>query len=269
MKTIPRAVALAALAILALSGCLRYEMNVDLHSDDTATTVITAGLSPETADQVGEDVFDEVLATGEDDGVVAEPYASEEVDENGNPLFTGARTTRESQSLSELNFVGGLGVVRDGDDFVVSGDAIDLAAEAGGELPEDVEASVSFTFPGKVASHNGQLDGTTVTWDLTTHTESFEARGGASSGGFPTWLIIAIIALVGIGIGMAGVLVTSSKRKPTDDAGLDSLFQGDDGIQGTVDTADAGSGTVAPAAEPVVDADEVVDTSEDEDPHRP
>lgn len=270
MKTIPRAIALSALTAVALTGCVRFEMNVDLHSDDTATTEVIAALTQEAADQVGSGLFDQVLETEEDDDVVTEAYESEELDDNGNPLFVGARGTRENQPLDDLNLiVGDLTVVRDGDDFVVSGSPIDLAAETGEEVPDDADASISFTFPGEVTSHNGQLDGTTVTWDLTTHTDPIEARGGATSGGFPAWLIIAIIALVGVGIGMAVVLVTSGKRRPTGDDDPESYLEGHDGIQGTVNTADAGSGTVAPAAEPVVDADEVVDTTEDEGRNRP
>lgn len=269
MKTFLRAAALTALTAVALTGCMRYEMNVDLHSDDTATREIITGLSQEAADQVGSGLFDQVLETEEDDDVVTEAYESEELDDNGNPLFVGARALLEDQPFDELDLVvTDLTVVRDGDDFVVSSGPVDLVAQTGQQVPEDVEVTVSFTFPGKVSSHNGQLEGNTVTWDLTTHTAAIEARGSASAGGFPTWLIIAIVALMAVGIGMAGVLIASGRRKPAEDSDPARYLEGEDGMQGTINTADAGSGTVAPPAEPVVKADEVVDTTEDEGPHR-
>ena len=261
MKTISRAVAL-----------VRVEMNVDLQEDDTANGEIIFALSQEMLALAGEESLDDMINAEQDiDGAVTERYESEDTNDAGDPNFVGTRSTFRGQPLAEFDAAGdGLSVVRDGDDYVVSGEPEDLSAQTGGqELPADAEITMSVTFPGSVSSHNGELDGNTVTWNLATHTGAIEARGSASEGGgFPTWLIIAIIALVGVGIGIAVVLVASSKRKDTDSAAPVAFGANDGDIQGTVNTADAGEGTVLPPAEPVVEAEQVVDTTEDEDPNR-
>ena len=278
MKKLTRAMALATVSAIALTGCVQVEINVDLQEDDTLSGEVITAFSQEVIELAGEDTLDQLLEAEQNiDGSVTERYESAETTEAGEPAYVGTRTTFADQPLADFDAAGeGVDIVRDGNDYVVSGHPEDLSAQTGGqELPPGAQVSLSVTFPGEVSSHNGVLEGNTVTWDLTTHTDSIEARGAASTGGFPTWLVIVIIALVGIGIGMAGVLVVSSKRKPTDDSTLANTPGEEDDFQGTVNKADAGESTVLPAAEPVVDADpvvgtsEVVDTTQDEGPHQP
>ena len=267
MKKLPRALALGTLCVLALSGCVRLEMNFDVQSDNSVDTELISAFSQAAADESGVSALDGLWDAQEGEaGVVIEPYESEEQGEDGEPAFVGTRTTLEGQTFDELDFMGGdIAIVRDGDDFVVSGTPVNPAAELGGEMiPADADITMSFTFPGDVSQHNGELEGSTVTWDLITHTGDIQARGAAETGGFPLWLVIVIVALVGIGIGMAGVLVAAGKRKPTDDARPEGDLEGEYGIQGTVNTADAGEGTVAAAPEPVVEGEHVVDTTDDE-----
>lgn len=272
MNKITRVIALTTVSALALAGCVRVEMNVDLQEDDTANGEMIVAVSQEMLSFVGEDGLDEMLNSEQDiDGAVTERYESEDTNANGDPAYVGSRTTFTGQPLSEFDAAGsGVSIVRDGDDYVVSGQPDDVSDQAGGEeLLADAQITMSITFPGEVSSHNGELDGNTVTWNLVSHTGPLEARGSASAGGgFPVWLIIAIIALVGVGIGITVVLVTSGKRKPTDESLPANIPAPEGEFQGTVDTADAGVGTVAPPAEPVVQADEVVDTTADEDPNR-
>ena len=274
MKTLSRTIALTAAATLALTGCIRIEMNIDLQEDETANGEIIFGLSQDMLAIAGEDSLDELLAEDQDiEGSVTERYESDDVDDNGNPNFVGTRTTFTGQALTEFDAVGDdLRIERDGDDYVISGQPEDLTDQTGGqELPDDAEISLSVSFPGAVSDHNGELDGNTVTWDLITHSGLIEARGSAidGGGGFPGWLVIAIIALVGVGIGMAVVLVTSSRRKPADESDPATFVADEDGIEGTINTADAGEGTVLPPAEPVVETEQVVDTTaDDEDPGR-
>lgn len=271
MKRITRALALTAVAAIALTGCIRVEMNIDLQEDDTANGEIIMAFSQEMLAILGEEALDEMLDQEESfDGGVTERYESEDTNSAGDPAYVGTRTTFENQPLADFDAAGDeLRIYRDGDDYVVSGQATDLEEQAGGqELPTDAQATMSVTFPGEVYSHNGELDGTTVTWDLTSHTGAVEARGSATAGGggFPVWLIIAIGGLVGVGIGLAIVLVAISKRKPADTAQSAAIPGAEGDFQGTVNSADVGVGTVAAPAEPVVQADEVVNTDEVADP---
>lgn len=273
MNKITRAIALTAVTAIALTGCVRVEMNIDLQEDDTANGEMIFAFSQEMLALAGEDSLEEMLGQDQDiEGAVTERYESEDTNDAGEPAFVGTRTTFTGQPLSEFDAAGDdLSIVRDGDDYVVSGQPEDINDQTGGEtLPGDAQLTMSITFPGEVSSHNGVLEGNTVTWDLLTHTGAIEARGSATEGGggFPLWLIIAIVALVGVGIGITVVLVSANKRKGGGEA-YPAVVPGPAGdFQGTVNTADAGAGTVAAPAEPVVEAEEVVDTTADEDPNR-
>src|SRR5450756_3192879 len=59
-------------------------------------------------------------------------------------------------------------VVRDGDEFVVSGTLDMTEAAMGAEsmpgLGDSFDIKIAMTFPGKVTEHNGELSGNTVTW---------------------------------------------------------------------------------------------------------
>lgn len=272
MRTFARAIALSTVTVFALTGCVRVEMHLDLQADDSVNGEMVFAVTQEMLAMAGEDALDNAI-TGDQalESAVTERYESDETNADGEPMFVGTRTTFTGEPLSGFGAAGGdLSITRDGDDFVVSGRPEDGGGQAGDtDLPPDADVTLSVTFPGDVSSHNGDLDGSTVTWDLTTHEGAVEARGAASEGGFPTWLLIAVIALVGVGIGMAIVLVGATKRKPTDDSHQAEVTGLEGEFQGTVDTADAGAGTVAPEAEPVVPTDDVVDTTSHEDPTQP
>lgn len=90
-------------------------------------------------------------------------------------------------------------IVREGGDFVVTGPTLgDLAPEDAATLG-DAQITLAVTFPGKVAEHNGTLNGHTVTWDLTTATEAPFARGSARDP-IPLWGALVASALAAAAI---------------------------------------------------------------------
>lgn len=247
MRTLSRSLAVAVVSVLALTGCIRVEMNVTLNEDDTASGDFVFAVSQELLAIAGEEGLEEMLNEDETiPGGTTERYESEDTDANGDPAFVGSKTTFSDLPLAEFDAAGeGLSIARDGDDFVVSGTADDINQQTGGEeLPGDATATLSVTFPGAVSDHNGELDGNTVTWNLLEHTGELEARGSASpdGGGFPLWIILALAAVVGIGAGIAGVLIVSGRRKSADDS---QEFVGEP-AQGW-DTTPAGDPIDAPA----------------------
>lgn len=264
MRTLPRGLALAVVSALVLTGCVRVEMNVTLAEDDTASGDFIFAVSQELLEIAGEESIDDMLG-GEETipGGVTERYESEDENGDGSPDFVGTQTTFSGLPLEEFDAAGdGLRIFRDGDDYVVSGAADDLTEQAGGEeLPETASATMSVTFPGAVSEHNGELDGNTVTWDLLEHGGELQARGSASAdSGFPLWLILVIAALVGIGAGIAGVLIVSSRRKPVDESHVSaeaSFEPGPDAPAGDpIDAPPVVAPTpVMPAADPADPAD--------------
>lgn len=93
------------------------------------------------------------------------------------------------------------GIVRDGDEFVVSGKAASTEADAVLDAGEAPEMTVTIAFPGEVTSANGDIDGNTVTWNLVGGPPELEARASAIPVRSPwppivaTTLVLAVAAL--------------------------------------------------------------------------
>ncbi|MFW7414839.1 LppM family (lipo)protein [Demequina sp. SO4-18] len=255
MRNLTRGLALAVVSTLALTGCIRVEMNIDLAEDDTVSGDFIFAVSQELLEIAGEDGVEDLLG-GEETipGGTTERYESPDDDGDGSPDFVGTQTTFSELPLDEFAAAGeGLRIERDGDEFVVSGAADDLTDQTGGqELPDTATATMSITFPGDVSEHNGELDGNTVTWNLLEHSGEVQARGSASAdSGFPLWMILVLAAVVGIGAGIAGVLVVSSRRKSTDESQTGAApVTGTDPAAG--DPIDAPPAVVAPGEDPEV-----------------
>jgi hypothetical protein len=110
------------------------------------------------------------------------------------------------------------GVARVGDDFVVSGPSNAVTQAAQSELPEgsavsdlaDAEFTVSVTFPGKVAHHNGSVANRTVTWHLQDAPAELSARGSAIAEpdrATPlAWFAASVLVIGALAYGFAGRL---------------------------------------------------------------
>lgn len=214
------ATALGALVVLALSGCMKMDMDIELHADDTVSGTFIVGISNEFADLVGQSpdqMAEEMAAEMVDvDGTTVAPYADDD--------YIGTVTTFDAVPLAEWTASNAddesLRVVREGDEYVVSG-VLDLT-EAGGmeefglTIPLDIRIAV--TFPGSVTEHNGTLTGTTVEWvPVAGERLVIDARGSAVAGGgagFP-WLIL-VAGLVAVAAVVAIVLVAARRRSTGD-----------------------------------------------------
>ena len=203
IRRIVGASALGIVVAVGLSGCLKMDMQLDLQSDNTVDGTLVFAISSAVADMIGESP--ESIAEGlqqdtfdfEQGSTRSEPYDDGE--------FVGTTTYFEGQPLSDFDDPESVRIVREGDDFVVSG-AFDMSegAEGGEMMPgstDDVDMKISISFPGKVSSHNGTLAGNTVTWQIPFDERlELQARGSAieGGGGFP----IPLPLLIGIGVAL-------------------------------------------------------------------
>ncbi|GAA1977690.1 hypothetical protein GCM10009718_12650 [Isoptericola halotolerans] len=233
---------LAAVGLLALAGCMKVDMDLTLSSDDTVSGSMTVAFSDQLAETMGMDpqaLWDQAgddIAGDLPDGSSQEAYADGE--------YTGTTVTFTDMPLEELAGTGTdeLSVTRDGDEFVVQG-TMDMSDDTGqmSGLPPGVADSfdvrVAVTFPGEVIETNGTVDGSTVEWRpaMGESTEIFargEASGGLGSGGFPWWIIGAVLGIAVLAL--VAVLVVRSNRRTSPTA------------DGTAAPGTATAGTAAP-----------------------
>ncbi len=235
---------LTAALVLALTGCMKMDMNLELQSDDTVNGSVVFGvshalveLSGEDPDTIVEQMQGELLgADGELGEVTTEAFSDDD--------FVGTTTHFKGAALDAFSSgeEDALSIVRDGDDFVVTG-AMDLAGEETeqlGAMMSGFDINIAITFPGEVTDHNGELDGRTVVWTPKIGERlDISARGAATEGGAGG---LPMAALIGIAIGGLAVIAI-----------VLLLLVRNRGRQGA---ADAGAGTEgfaapAPAGDPL------------------
>ncbi len=192
-----RLLALVGLVALTLSGCVRMDIAMTLHPDDTVDGSMVMAISDEVATSMGMDpqtLWDEAMAEGGTElpeGGTQEPYAQDG--------YTGVRYTLDPAPISAMTTAGDvtddMRIVREGDEFVLDGtmDLTEMTADAAGDdasaqmqeaMLDQFDIRLSFTFPGEVTEHNGTLDGTTVVWTPAPGDQLvMHARGSAVEGG--------------------------------------------------------------------------------------
>lgn len=215
-------IAAAALLVLALSGCVRFQADLTVTPDDTvngsliiAVVVGDESDSRDTAEDAAERIEEELLA-----GVRGAPGVERTVyDQDG---YLGSRFSfRDTplEAFADGGSEGALTLVRDGDEFVFTG-SLDFApedAEPEAEPEADADTSnitVQIAFPGNVNASNGTITGTSVRWE-TSYEQSIEmtARASAIPTGAPGWVgpVVGVAAL-GLAIGLV-VLVLVIRRR--------------------------------------------------------
>ncbi len=217
MKSFARVAAVAAIAVLALSGCLRYNVDMTLSSDNTASGSIVLAVQEGVGEQMGLESDQAALDQLFEGETFGDAYTETDYAADG---FVGKEYTFESLPIEELgDFADLFTITREGGDFVVAGTEPPSTEDDASEVPEGAESYLSITFPGEVTSSNGTVEGTTVTWDLFTTYEPLSAVGAASTGGlpFPLWVLIVIIvaaAIVIVGVIVGAVLLSRRGGSP-------------------------------------------------------
>lgn len=188
-------VLVAVLGLFVLSGCIRADMELTVGPDDTVDGTMLMAISSEFTESLegilGDGVdpedllaesggIDEELLAGIDGDVQVEPYDEGE--------WVGEKVTFSNVTLEDFNQSleqdaspgqgGSFSLTREGDTYVFDstfeldgGEEQDLES-APAEMrklferfAEEAEVRFSVTFPGEVVETNGEVDGTTVTWE--------------------------------------------------------------------------------------------------------
>ncbi|WP_454850682.1 LppM family (lipo)protein [Promicromonospora soli] len=175
--------AVLAVLTLALSGCVRLGIEVDLKPDDAAASNMVLAVEDRYLDRTGQspdDVID-TLTQGQDDPA-QDALRTEKFTQDG---YTGTRYVYPDVGIGDVGARVGwpIEVVRKGDDYLVSG-VLDLTEQGlggrGGASMDNLSVTVDITFPGKVKASNGTVDGNTVRWEPPIgETVEISARGSA------------------------------------------------------------------------------------------
>lgn len=177
--------AAAGLAVLtlALSGCVRMGVEVELKPDDAAVSSVVLAVEDAYLNQTGQspdDVIDALTEGHEDPAKDAD--RTEDFQQEG---YTGTRYVYPRAAIDGIGARVGwpIEVVRKGSDYVVSG-TLDLTEEGlgsrGGASVDNLSVTVDITFPGSVKDSNGTVEGNTVRWEPTVgESVDIRARGSA------------------------------------------------------------------------------------------
>lgn len=194
MKSAVRAIVIAGLVAL-LSGCFLVEMKMAVSSDDEVSGTMTLAIEESAAGALGELDPDGGTLIDVSDlpaGATSAPY-----EQDG---YVGQTVTFTDVPLEEFNASmqqdgGTFSLVREGDEFVFTGtieltgdsDPSDAELEGLDEAMNQALASgsmtMSMTFPGEITDTNGEVDGTTVTWELADFLEETELYATAAADG--------------------------------------------------------------------------------------
>ncbi|MEX0913982.1 MAG: hypothetical protein WDZ57_03420, partial [Demequina sp.] len=124
-----RTLALATVAALALSGCIKMEVNLDLQSDDTVDGSMVFAVQEGLGEMLG-DVEGEGDGTTSDEDATREIFGEELDNDFANSSeepynegeWVGTRLNFEGEPLESFSQeTDGFTITRDGDDFVVEG----------------------------------------------------------------------------------------------------------------------------------------------------
>jgi hypothetical protein len=241
VRRLGRLLGLGAVALL-LAGCFKVDMDVEVGPENTVsgTAIIAVDesllkLSGQSADQLFKDMDLSNLPAGattdkyQQDGFIGQQITFSDV-----PLaeFTGNNTLSGTGAGSgdQLN------IVRQGDEFHVTG-AFDMSGPefTGTQVPkqfrESFESKISITFPGKVKSATGTIEGNKVTWKPKFGENTrVEAVASAIPSASSPLLMILLIAAGALILGAIAFMLTHRKA-PAPAAGLM-----DDGTTMSVDT---------------------------------
>ena len=153
---------------LALTGCLRADVDLTVTENRTVEGTLLLAWDKGFLAQVDRDpaaaqqeILDD-LSDDAPDGMTCEPWE--------DPEFIGAACELVGVSLDEINeaeaFDQRITLLEAGDDVVLSAIVdLDEVPTDNPDLLETFEASVRFTFPGRVSDASGSIDGTSVTWE--------------------------------------------------------------------------------------------------------
>ena len=215
MKRLARAVALALVTAVALSGCIRYNVDMTLSQDNTASGTIVIAVQKGVGQQMGAATDQDALTQIFGESPFGPNFTPKDYADGEWVGKSYAFTAVPITDLADLASV--FAVTRRGDVFSVDGAGAPVTNDEKKQLPTGAESSLAITFPGPVIESNGTVAGNTVTWNLFAMTDpvhaTAKATGPGSGSSIPAWMLITGIATLVILLGAAVVVLVLVRRR--------------------------------------------------------
>lgn len=209
-----------AVLVLALAGCVRFQADLSVTPENTLDGDIVVAViandddpgSQQNAQDAAADIEARLLpGLRGSDGVTAKPYEQDD--------YVGTRFTLDDTPIDALSgggSEGALSLTRTGDVFEFSG-TLDFTPDdqaAAQPDPGDGGIQVAISFPGEVLEHNGELEGSKVTWSTSLEgSVDMHARASAIPSGPPAWVWLAAGAALLVVVAVIVVVVGVARRR--------------------------------------------------------
>ncbi|WP_061963140.1 LppM family (lipo)protein [Demequina aurantiaca] len=190
---------LALVAIVGaatLSGCMRFTADLRLEPDNTVNGTYVVAVENGTGDTLGVSDAEASQNLYDDSGLSSQlAHSMQRVYKDDG--YTGLQVEFRGEDIARFAPTDDrFGIVREDDEFVVSGPSSDVS-EDDAESLKGADLRVSIEFPGPVSESNGTVDGTTVTWNLVGGPEVLTARGSAVPSSSPLGAILMTVLVLG------------------------------------------------------------------------
>ncbi|MET3367364.1 UNVERIFIED_CONTAM: hypothetical protein ABIE34_000585 [Jeotgalibacillus campisalis] len=205
--------------MLALTGCVKLNMSVKVNNEKSVDYEVVYAIQKSVLGEKSFDEFMESNGSGSQqmdipDGATVVDYEDEK--------YKGKRITAANLDPAKLadssSSDNPFELKKEGDFYVISMGGVtgagsgDASSSAMAKSMFD-EASVTFTFPGKVVEATGAtVDGNTATFDMLSINESVVQAKAEANAGIPMWIIWVLVAVLVIAAALILLFVLLRKR---------------------------------------------------------
>jgi hypothetical protein len=231
-------VALAVGLVFALTGCMKFDVDLTLDGDTVSGTMVIA-LSKQLADTAGSELTDQLdTEAPQGSGITSAPY--------DDGTYVGRAYTLDRAALSAFSDAGddqdALRIVHDANAhrYTVSGvfdlTEVDLSNPLVSAFANSFQVRIAITFPGKVIEQNGTLDDRTVTWVPVPGQRTELHAVAEDSTSNPAWVWPVVIAAIVVVCAAAAVgiwfLLRRRRPGPPSEPPTESTWESTDTISG-------------------------------------
>ncbi|WP_062210564.1 LppM family (lipo)protein [Demequina oxidasica] len=186
----------AVIGAATLSGCMRFTADLRLEPDNTVDGTYVVAVENGTGNALGISDAEAAQNMYDDSGLASQlAHSMQRVYRDDG--FTGVQVEFRGENLARFAPTDDrFGVIREGDEFVVSGPSSEVS-EDDAESLKGADLRVSIEFPGPVTESNGTVEGNTVTWNLVGGPDVLTARGSAVRSSSPLGAILMTVLVLG------------------------------------------------------------------------